>query len=143
MAEFKPNALTFNDCAKRIKDAGGKASFSYKSKISTSRDPAAKAAADHLVVSNVPGGFKKFQLPLFFEKPTHVFVSIGTPDAEVPEHSHDEGDGLRYIVSGSIVYNGQELTAGDWMYIPAGKKYSFRVGSRGVHMFYCYECCCA
>lgn len=143
MAQFKPNALTFQQGVERIKDAASKARFDSKSKITTSRDQAARAATDSLLVSNVPGGFKKFQLPLLLDKPSQFFVSIGAPDTEVPEHSHDEGDGLRYIVSGSVIYNGQELTTGDWMYIPAGEKYSLRVGARGAHMFYCYCCCCA
>jgi hypothetical protein len=139
MTSFKPNALTFEQGITRIKEAG----FDFKSKITTSRDAAANEATRKLMVSNVPGGFKKFQLPLYMDKPSQLFVSIGAPDAEVPEHSHDEGDGIRYIVSGSIIYNGQELTAGDWMFIPAGMKYSLRVGPRGAHMFYCYQCCCA
>lgn len=143
MSSFKPNALTFEQGVQRIKDANQKSRFEFKSKITTSRDAAAKAATDYLLVSNVPGGFKKFQLPVLMEKPSQLFVSIGAPDTEVPEHSHDEGDGFRYIVSGSVIYNSQELTAGDWMYIPAGQKYSLRVGSRGVHMCYCYCCCCA
>ena len=58
------------------------------------------------------------------------------PGTEVPEHSHDEGDGFRYIVSGSIIYNGQELlAAGDWMFIPKGKKIRYHGGrSRGYYV---------
>jgi hypothetical protein len=61
----------------------------------------------------------------------------------VPTHSHNEGDGVRFIASGSIKYNGQELTTGDWMYIRAGSEYEFEVGRYGAVMCYCYCCCCA
>lgn len=140
---FNPNALSFEQGIERIRSASRKADFDFSSKITTSLDAEAKSAMDELLVRNVPGGFKKFQLPFYMEKPTQFFVSVGSPDTEVPEHSHNEGDGLRYIMSGSILYNGNELKAGDWMYIPAGEKYSIRVGSQGATMFYCYQCCCA
>ena len=45
-------------------------------------------------------------------------------------------------MSGSIIYKGNELVAGDWMYIPQGVKYSFKVGPNGARMGYCYQCCC-
>lgn len=61
----------------------------------------------------------------------------------MPNHSHDEGDGFRFIVSGSILFDGRELHAGDWMFIPKGKTYSFKVGRSGVGICYCYACCCA
>lgn len=141
--QFKPNALTFAQGVQRVEGANKKAGFDYKSKITTSRDKGAVSATKSLIVSNVPGGFKKFQLPVVIDGASQVFLSVGAPDTKVPAHSHDEGDGLRFITSGSIIYNGQELTAGDWMYIPKGKKYSFEVGPHGATMFYCYQCCCA
>jgi quercetin dioxygenase-like cupin family protein len=143
MSQFKPNALTFDQGVQRVEAANFKAGFKFKSKITTSKDKGAIAATEALLVSNVPGGFKKFQLPVLIDGPSQIFVSVGAPDAKVPSHSHDEGDGLRYIVSGSIIYEGKELTAGDWMYIPKGKKYSLQIGPKGATMFYCYRCCCA
>lgn len=142
MSTFNPNALTFAQGVEILSKANKKAGFDWKRSITTSQNPAAKAAAAELSVSNVPGGFKKFMLPVYLDKPSQLFVSVGAPDTEVPRHSHDEGDGIRYIVSGSIIYDGKELHSGDWMFIPAGKPYSFKVGPRGVTMFYCYECCC-
>jgi hypothetical protein len=61
----------------------------------------------------------------------------------VPKHSHDEGDGIRIIMSGSIIYDGHELSGGDWMFIPKGVAYDFKVGPMGAALCYCYCCCCA
>ena len=109
----------------------------------TSRDEAARYAQKLLTVSEVPGGFRKWQLPVYLDRPSQLFITVAEPRADVPEHSHDEGDGIRFIAQGSIIYNGTELTAGDWMFIPAGSRYSFKVGELGALMCYCYCCCCA
>ena len=71
-----------------------------------------------------------------------MFFSVGNPDVLVPEHSHDEGDGLRIIISGSVYYENKELKSGDWMFIPKGLKYSIKTGPLGATMFYIYQCCC-
>lgn len=90
----------------------------------------------------IDNGFKKWQLPIILQD-SQLFISIGQPDINVPKHSHDEGDGIRFIMSGSIYYDGQELNAGDWMFIPKGKPYSMKIGPFGATMCYCYCCCCA
>lgn len=143
MADFNPNAKTMAQCLEILKEANKKAGFDPKAGISTSRDPKVRLAAEALRVTNIPSGFKKYQLPVHMDQSCMMYLSIGAPDTVVPEHSHDEGDGFRFIVSGSIKYKDQELTSGDWMHIPARKKYSFQVGPHGVTMFYCYQCCCA
>ena len=140
--KFNPNAMTFQQGEEKVKEACKLADLKAAKHIITSRDASAVKAVNLLAVDNVPGGFKKWQLPFVMDK-SQLFISIGSPDAKVPEHSHDEGDGIRFIMSGSIYYNGLELGAGDWMYIPKGSKYSFRVGPLGVSMCYCYCCCCA
>jgi len=139
---FNPNNLSFEDGVRRIQAALPKEALG-NSEITTSQDSPYSEAQRKLRVSNVPQSFLKYQLPVFLNKPSQFFVSDGPPGAHVASHSHDEGDGLRYIVEGSIVYDDRELKAGDWMFIPAGKKYEFTVGPRGVKMFYCYACCCA
>ena len=143
MSSFKPNAMTFDQGIERIKSALSKAGAGRAGEILTSRDDAMRKATKLLQVQNIPGGFTKWQLPVFMDCRSQLFVSVGAPGTDVPEHSHDEGDGFRYIVSGSIIYNGQELVQGDWMFIPKGKKYSIKVGERGTTMCYCYCCCCA
>jgi len=139
---FKPNALKFEDGVKRVQEAIYSSGLSLKGKILTSRDKELEPLLDALEVKNVPAEFKKWQLPFVFDR-SQLYISVGNPGADVPKHSHDEGDGLRYIVSGSILYNGKVLNAGDWMFIPKGVSYEFKVGKLGATMFYCYQCCCA
>jgi hypothetical protein len=140
---FNPNALTFDQGIERINNALKKADVRIGKEIVTSRNPSVRKVTNALLVSNVPNGFKKWQLPIHFDRPSQFFLSIGAPDTDVPAHSHDEGDGVRFIIGGSIVFDGVELTEGDWMYIPKGKPYQFKVGPGGVSMCYCYQCCCA
>jgi mannose-6-phosphate isomerase-like protein (cupin superfamily) len=142
--KFNPNRLTFDEGVQRLREAAEKAKLDQRSEILTSRDEAVDEAVQLLEVGNVPdSGFKKWQLPVYLERPSQLYITVAAPDTEAPEHSHDDGDGIRFIVSGSIHHEGQELTAGDWMFIPAGARYSFRVGRLGACMCYCYCCCCA
>ncbi len=138
---FNPNIATFEDGERRVELASKKAEFQVSSKVITSQDKEAIRVVNLLGVDNVPPGFKKWQLP-FVMKPSQLFISVANPDVSVPEHSHDEGNGIRFIISGSIYYNGKELKAGDWMFIPKGSKYTFKVGPFGASFCYCYECCC-
>jgi hypothetical protein len=141
--KFDPNAVTFDQGLERIRTAAKRLGFDQSAGVVTSRDPEMREAKDLLTVSNVPGGFHKWQLPVYLDRASQLFVTVADPNVEVPEHSHNEGDGIRFIVSGSIVHEGTELTSGDWMFIPQGAKYSFAVADRGAVMCYCYCCCCA
>jgi hypothetical protein len=139
---FNPNAMTFDQGVQRLQGAASAAGLKASS-IITSRDKRAQQAVKQLMVANVPPGFSKWQLPVYLDGASQFFFSYAAPDTEVPEHSHDEGCGLRVILHGGILYDGEELRTGDWMFIPRGAKYSFRVGLEGAGMFYCYKCCCA
>lgn len=142
-SKFDPNSVTFDEGLQRIRRAVQKAKVPT-TEIITSRHPAVVHAQRPLETRNVPGsGFRKWQLPVYLDRPSQLFVTVADPDVEVPEHSHDEGDGIRFIAGGSIIYGDYELAPGDWMYIPARAKYSFRVGPAGAVMCYCYCCCCA
>jgi hypothetical protein len=141
--EFQPNNLTFEQGLERIRNACDKSGLNQKSAIITSRDTKANEAQRLLKVSNIPNGFTKWQLPVYLSNPSQLFLTIAQPEAMAEEHSHDEGDGIRFITSGSIIYKNVELTAGDWMFIPKGQKYSFVTGRMGAMMCYCYCCCCA
>jgi len=90
---------------------------------------------------SVPEGFQKWQLPFYLEG-GQFFITTAGPNLEVGEHAHDD-DGVRFIISGSIFYDGIELGQGDWMYLPKGQRYGFRTGPAGALMWYCYRCCCA
>jgi len=140
---FDPNQVKFDEGLKRLESAARKLGIDPRKSILTSRDRIAAEARRALMISNVPGGFTKWQLPVYLDKPSQLYITTAAPNAEVAEHSHNEGAGVRFIAGGSILYNGQELTAGDWMYIPAGIKYSFKVGDFGATMCYCYCCSCA
>jgi hypothetical protein len=135
---FTPSKLSLADCRARIESALKRLRVETGRQILTSRDKAAQALAKALKTDNVPAGFVKWQLPVWLDM-SMMFISVAPPNVSVPEHSHD-GPGLRFIANGSIRYKDMELTAGDWMYIPAGTKYRFDVGPLGAHMFYCYQC---
>jgi hypothetical protein len=137
--EFQPNKLKIDACAQRVKDALRTIDLDMEKQIVTSRDKEAIQLRKSLGTRNIPGGFTKWQLPIDFSR-CFAFISVASPDAKVPEHSHEEGSGIRFIATGSILYKGKELTSGDWMYIPKGAKYSFEVGPFGATMFYCYQC---
>jgi hypothetical protein len=140
--DFNPNQVSFDEGLKRIERAVERAGVKGDG-VLTSRHPAVVEASKLLTVSAVPGGFRKWQLPVSLSGPSQLFITVADPGVEVPEHSHDEGDGIRFIAGGSIAYEDQELIAGDWMYIPQATKYSFKVGPMGALMCYCYCCCCA
>ncbi len=140
--KFDPNSVTFAEGEVRVERALKHARVNVRDSILTSQDRAAKKLADILKIRNVPRGIEKYQLPVVLQR-AQLFISRAEPNIDVPQHSHDEGDGVRFILDGSIIYDGKELVAGDWMYIPRGKPYSFTVGDRGAVMGYCYACCCA
>jgi hypothetical protein len=133
---FDPNRADFAACLERLRGATDEAGLP-EGVIITSKDEAAVRGMDILAIDNVPDGFRKWQLPVYLSEPSHMFISVAEPGVKVPSHSHDEGDGIRFIAGGSITYEGQELTAGDWMFIPAGESYSFEVGRFGAIMCYC------
>ncbi len=145
MSDFNPKRfLTFDEGVTRIKEAIAKTGTDkiQAENIITSRDPVAKELRRLLKVDNVPEGFSKYQLPIVLDK-AQLFISVASPEVKVPAHVHNEGDGIRFITGGSIIYNEQELTQGDWMYIPQGVPYSIDIGPMGAIMCYCYSCCCA
>ena len=137
MTKFQPNRITLEEGLKRISDANKKIDFDPNKKITTSKDKIAEELKEELKINNIPDGFDKWQLPFSLScSGAQLFMSVGKPGIDVPLHSHDEGQGIRFIISGSIIYDGKELTSGDWMHIPKGAEYSFKVGKSGVSMCY-------
>ena len=140
---FNPNQTTLAGCMQELREIQKKFGIDT-GRIITSHDPIVKKLAyTDLNVSNIPEGFTKTRLPVYFEEPTTLYISAGAPGTKVPRHSHDEGDGIRFMISGSIHYKDMELTQGDWMFVPAKADYEFEVGPMGAVMCYCYSCCCA
>lgn len=143
MNDFKPNSSSISDCLAAVQEARKKFGIN-EDKIITSVDEEIARAQQSLETLNIPQGFKKWQLPVTLAcSEVFLFVTVAPPNEKVPKHSHDEGAGIRFIATGSIIYEGKRLTSGDWMYIPAGKEYEFQVGPHGALMCYCYCCCCA
>jgi len=140
---FDPNQVSFDQGIERIMLAAKRLQFDQSEGVVTSKDAVVQRARKLLTVSNVPGGFTKWQLPVYLTGPSQLFITVAEPGLKVGEHSHDEGDGIRFVAGGSITFEGTELGAGDWMFIPAGTRYSFEVGEVGAIMCYCYCCCCA
>src|SRR5262245_43676906 len=138
---FDPNQVTFAEGEVRVQRVLRHAKVDVSKRVMTSQDEEAKRLQKALSVSSVPDGFEKWQLPFVFDK-GQFFVSIGKPNATAGEHAHTEGDGIRFIMKGSIVYDGKELNAGDWMFIPKSVRYSIKVRPKRATKGYCYQCCC-
>jgi len=136
--KFDPNRTSFEEGIARIRQAVKKVGLKVDGGIITSRDSGIPELKKILGTSNVPKGFQKWQLPVFLACESQLFITVGEPLAKSPRHAHKGGDGVRFIASGSIIYEGKELNAGDWMFIPKGAPYSFEVGPFGATMCYCY-----
>ncbi len=139
---FEPTHITFAEGEERISEALAKVGHRMDSRILTSRDREAVELCNLLGIAEdqLPQGFTKWQLP-FYLREGQFFLTTAQSGAEVGEHSHDD-DGVRFIMSGSVYFDGIELNAGDWMFIPKGQRYSLKVGPFGASMCYCYCCCC-
>jgi hypothetical protein len=142
-ADFAADHLSADEGLKRLKDLTTAAGFSQRDRIITSRDEDVRKIKQDLTISAVPGGFHKWQLPVYLPEASQLYLTVAEPNAEVPEHSHPEGDGIRFVVSGSVHYGNHELVSGDWMFIPAGVPYKLRIGELGAVLCYCYCCSCA
>ncbi|GAA2445817.1 hypothetical protein GCM10010191_73450 [Actinomadura vinacea] len=63
-----------------------------------------------------------------------VWQSLLEPGTRVPRHSHELERLADYkvVISGSLLCAGRELTAGDWLWAPAGESYEFTAGETGA-----------
>ena len=139
---FQPNDSSFEDGLLVIEEAYKKVGFIPDGKIMTSKDEIAEKLKSALYGVKTPDGFDKWMLPFSLPGAT-FFVTVGQPFAIVPPHAHKKGSGVKFIVSGSILYGNKELTSGDWMYVPQGAEYSFNVGPAGVTIISGYKDCCS
>ncbi len=136
--------ITFDQGLDRIRDAIRKSGVKgFESRVVTSKDADVAKVIEMLSIDRLPKGFRKWQLPVAFASVgAQFFITNAEAGSRAAEHSHNNGDAMRVILTGSIRSNGVELKEGDWMFIPKDVPYSFEVGPRGVSMFYCYCCCC-
>jgi hypothetical protein len=135
------NNLTFDEGVERINQALKEARLEVGNEIITSRDEKVMKVQELLDIKNMPQGFKKWQLPVMLRCESQMYITVASPNAKVSQHLH-EGPSIRFIVKGSIRYNGTELTAGDWIYIPADVQYALEAGSDGGTTCGCYCCSC-
>ena len=143
MADKTPDLTgqSFARCLVRVQEALSVRGIQIdQGRIVTSRDADMAGLREALMVPNLPEGFHKWQVPVSHDGPTHLFITVADPGATVPNHAHNDGANARFIASGSITFQGKELTAGDWMFIPAGAEYSFTVGPYGAMMLGSYQC---
>lgn len=123
----------------RVREALKEIGLDITKEIFTSRDEAVVSMLERLKINVMPLGFEQYQLPILMpSKDTMYFITIGKPNALFPTHQHSRDDGFRVIISGSIIYKGLELNSGDWIYVPQGASYSFKVGPSGCTIFHGY-----
>jgi mannose-6-phosphate isomerase-like protein (cupin superfamily) len=115
----------------RIRQAHEEYGYDPATTILTARDTVAIRMMDALPVSGLAEGFEGRLLPILFGTGTDADI-VGPVDATTGMHSH-ETNTFHQIVSGTVRVTGQErsqeLSAGDWAYIPAGVEYTLEVVS--------------
>lgn len=123
----------------RVKDALKKRGVRGGRRVLTSRDKGLDTVRNDLKRDRMPKGFQQWQLPVALGPDQNVlgFVTVGAPDAVLPAHSH-RVDLFRVVISGSVHYKGQELTAGDWMTVPRGTQYELKAGPHGFIIWHWY-----
>jgi len=129
-----------------VEDAGENIGLPVTETFVTSRDPkvtSATASLPHLMQYTETGEgithtFFPFapRMPATPNKDGRFFAWLAhiAPGANVPGHIHELERLADYklVINGSITSNGRELTAGDWLWAPAGTAYNFTVGDRGA-----------
>ena|SRR5438034_443207 len=126
----------------RVKNALKEMKIKLGDSIVTSKDPLMIKLMEKLRRTTLPEGFQQWQLPIILggdNRPVMSFITFGEPHAEIPHHSHKNDSLLRFVLSGTIIYKDQELTTGDWMYVPTGLPYSFKAGQYGCITMHVYN----
>jgi quercetin dioxygenase-like cupin family protein len=85
---------------------------------------------------------EKFALPFVFCDGTALFQVTAKPGSVVKPHRHTKGF-IRTITLGSITFTdlpsgNLTLGAGDWLYIPPGQMYGYKVGDEQYLGYCCY-----
>ncbi|MEV0688165.1 hypothetical protein AB0I35_30280 [Nocardia sp. NPDC050378] len=107
---------------------------------------AAKSAMMDLIPADFPGITRLFmpfapQMPADGTGRFSAYTSRLRGGATVAEHSLVGSDyALKVVISGSIVFRGRTLTAGDWLWIPGGASYSYTAESLGAMVFTILPC---
>jgi mannose-6-phosphate isomerase-like protein (cupin superfamily) len=124
--------------AERIKKALEKFDIDTKDRVTTSRDDRMDLVRNELRRPKSPPGISSWQLPVI-KGDLDIFLTVVQPGAVVPLHSHKR-DLFRVVLSGSIYTEGKELKSGDWMFVPAGTRYSYSAPfNPGAILMHVYE----
>lgn len=67
--------------------------------------------------SDVPNGVAKQVIPVDLRPFCMMVITKVDPGTHVPKHAHDEGI-IRFVTHGSLRLNGQNYSAGDWVFVP-------------------------
>jgi len=114
--------------------------------ILCSRQPAVLEASQKDLVNVISpefAGVKRWYLPIAPHVPVasegkhryYAYYALFQPNTVIPNHCHNFSIGeLIVIITGSLFFLDQELTVGDWLWIPPGKEYSLRAGSKGAYV---------
>jgi quercetin dioxygenase-like cupin family protein len=124
----------------RVREALKAAGLEMEKSIVTSRDPKMAKVVELLRSASPPAGLNQWQLPVLGSELTAMyFLTVAAPKSTVPAHAHRDDRVFRLVISGSISFNGVELTGGDWMHVPAGVPYGFTAGDLGCVLLHVYH----
>lgn len=115
--------------ARRVKAALRKNKVSFGKGVITSRDRGMAAVMRDLKRSGMPKGVETTQIPIVFGHYLLAFISTLDPGTIVPEHEHAVGV-FRVVIEGELIFGRKTLLPGDWMFVPAGTRYSIRSGKK-------------
>lgn len=138
---FDPNRSPVQVCIDRVDSALKKVGLT-RNEVITSKHPKAEALRLALGTDNLPDGpIRKWQLPFILKcEAVSFFVTVAEAGAKVPTHSHDQGDGMRFVAGGSMLFNGEKFNVGDWIFLPKGSPYNYESGPLGTIIISGYCC---
>lgn len=88
-------------------------------------------------------GINKSVLPVDISKFKIMVITEVVPGRLIKRHKHDDEPMFRYIISGSMVINGEKYVAGEWLVLPIGWEYEIYTHEGYVTMApYCMSCEC-
>jgi quercetin dioxygenase-like cupin family protein len=137
-----------SDRHKQIAEAEAAVNSQVGNRATTCNHPVSKSAMKKLrnigadqIPEHVDGAVHWF-LPFAPRMPANeesegryfAWIAVLDPNTVIPNHSHamEKLGDMKVVLSGSIMHDDEELTAGDWLWIPAGEKYNFKVGNKGA-----------
>ncbi|MFN8140452.1 MAG: hypothetical protein U0R49_11705 [Fimbriimonadales bacterium] len=117
--------------------------FAPIDRIVTSKDIVLDS--EHFALQTAPGDskFREWQLPVLVHAAAELCLRVIPAECVFVEASH-HADVLLLIAAGSLELDGQELQAGDWIYIPRTDSVKVKTGIEGgtVVRVCCFQANC-